>query len=597
MYCKYCGEQNINNQTYCENCGKKLSNNTISLEKSTISVKKTDFCKKCGTQIKERYCSECGAVAYTLDIKQEAARFKAPDININIGSLDDLKSKLKESPISEIRSVDDVKAIVSSKPVLKTSFISSIKILGIGLLISLLIFMAITNIEPVEEILYAIDQAANYGYPQISKLKPNFVDIFNLSLQAPTNISMNFAGDDYGAKIDIGAKAIMSFKLLILLIIPAIAVIISQLKLFKNESSSSENILEYGVTSLIFSILVKIIALINKRTVKIADDYDMFTFKLGISFSDLWSLLTIFMIIFAMHIVISMIIKKDNPFGLLNIKQYPDLGNRIYTYIKSMGIYVGIVSVAMLIILIYMINDGGAEGAASVIIGVLMAPALFIHMWLLSFGYNMDTAATGQKTMTFSIWKSWSGLGELRRITDSGTAWGYLFILGLIIGLIYVIYRVTKDIESEGYFVKLGFIAGAISIINLLLSYLGSIGIKVNSKVSGDMPIDLRDVLYEFDLEFLEPIISAGGLNQSYSIVSIVLLTFIWVFPIGAIIYFTREKDIYYKISSFLDEYKQKLTIGYSALILVSFYLLQSKVLSNMADVIFRVFPMMNILM
>lgn len=596
MYCKYCGQHNASDQTYCQNCGKLIKINTISLDKRNITEKKTSYCKKCGTAVLDRYCTECGTVAYALELKQET-KFKAPDLNINIGKIDDLKSKFQDSPLGDIKSVGDVKSIITSKPIFKTSFIGALKILGIGLLISLLLFTVITKIEPVEEILYNIDRAASFGYPEISKVKPNFVDVFNLSLQSPTNLSLNFEGEDYGEKIAIGAKMIMSFKFLILLIIPAIAVIIGQRKLFKDEKSSSENLLEYGFTSLIFSIIVKVIALINQRNIKISDPYDQFKFKLGIGFHDLWSLLTIFTIIFVFHIIISMIIKKDNPFTIFNIKQYPNLGNRINTYIKSMGIYAGIISIAIILMLIYIGVKNGTKALPSTIIGIVLAPAVFVHTWFLSFGYNMTTMATGQRPASFSIWKAWKGVGELKKYSygsESGAIWGYLFILAILIGLIYVVYRVVKDIETEGYFLKLGFIAGSISVINVVFSYLGSIGLTASTKVTGDTYYTIADILYELDLGFLGPIANAGALKQSYSFMSIIVATFIWIFAVGAIIYFVREKEVYNKIVSFLDTHKQKIIIGYSALIVVSFYLVQSKLLENMAQVILNVFPMMD---
>lgn len=329
MYCKYCGEHNHADQTYCQNCGKIIKTNTISIEKTTITENKTAFCKKCGTEVFDRYCTECGNVGYNLEHKSRTGP-KVPDLGINLGSIDDIKSKIQNSALGDIKSVDDVKNIVSSKPVIKSSFISALKILGIGLLISLLIFTVITKIDVVERLLYSIDAVANNSYldlGQISKLKPNFIDMFNLSLQSPISLSAKVQGEDYGNKITEATKMIITLKLLILLLIPIIGVFISQLKLFKDEKTSSENLMQYGVTSLIFSILVKILALINQKVVKLGDpDFIRFTIKIGLH--DLWSLLTVFLIIFGLQIIMSMIMKKDNPFEILNIKQYPDLGNR-----------------------------------------------------------------------------------------------------------------------------------------------------------------------------------------------------------------------------------------------------------------------------
>lgn len=597
MYCKYCGEHNHTDQTYCQNCGKVIKINTISLEKTTFTENKTAFCKKCGTAVLDRYCTECGTVGYNLERKHKTSP-KMPDIGINLGSIDDIKSKIQKSSLGEIKSVDDVKNMVASKPVLKSSFISALKILGIGLIISLLVFTVITKIEVIEELLYNIDRAASFGYEEISKLKPNFIDVFNLSLQSPINLSATIQGENYGEKIASGAKMVMSFKLLILLLIPAIAVFISQLKLFKDEKTSKEHLMEYGITSLIFSVMVKILAVINQKSIKISDPSDYLKFTLKIGLHDLWSLLSIFLIIFGLQIIISMIMKKDNPFEILNIKQYPDLGNRIMTYVKSMGIFTGIVTIVMLLIFIIIASKESGGAKYITMFGIVMLPAIFVHTWLFSFGSNMATLATGTKPMSVNIWKTWKGIGALKGYNygngSSWVIWGYIFVIAIFLGLIYVIYKVLKDIEEEEYFVKLGFIAGSISIINIALSYFVSLGLKISGKASSGYGYDVSDALYGLNLGFLDFMADSGTLKQSYTILSIMVTSFIWIFAIGVIIYYLRKNEVYNKVKSFIEEYRKKLVIGYTALILISFYLLQTKIIEDMVEVIFNLFPMID---
>lgn len=593
MYCKYCGQHNANDQTYCQNCGGIIKLNTASLEKTSINETKAAFCRKCGTAVLDRYCIECGTLGYNLMLTHET-KSKAVDMS---DAIDGLKSKLQDSPIADIKSVDDVKNLVTSVPIFKSSLISSLKILGIGLLISLVLFFAFTRIEPVQEIIYEIEDAANYGYPEVSKLKPNFIDMFNLSLQSPINISANIKGNDYGEKISIGANMILSFKLLILLLIPIIAVVVGQLKLFKDKKTSKESLLEYGLTSLIFSIFVKIIAVVSQKSIKINDPYDYMNLKLRLGFHDLWSIISVFLIIFALHVIISMIIKKDNPFEALNIKQYPDLGNRIKTYITSMGIFTAIVSAAMILLTIIFAFKEGAEVKDVLIIMLLVLPYAFIHTWLFSFGNNMSVTFKGVKgiePVTMNFWKTFKGVKELKYYSDSAI-WGYVFLIIVFIGLIYVIYRVVKDIEKEDYFKKLGFIAGAISIINIILSYLASFGVRISGK--GDGRYGIGDMLYELDLDFLRYISNSGAFKQSYTIFSIIIVTFIWVFAIGAIIYFFRENHIYYKVKSFIEVHITKLMLGYTALILVSFYLLQTKLFEDIIEVlIYSIFPLARFL-
>jgi len=586
MYCKYCGQQNIKGESYCNNCGKNIKTNSLSMEKRNISEIKTAYCKKCGSQVNDRYCISCGTMGYSINAGQEI-RFKKPEVNFTGPTVEDIKSKFQESPLGDIKSVEDVKKIIMDKPIFKTSLISAAKILGVGLLISLILFFSLKNIKAVEGFMNAIDEVASYEYGQIAKMKPNFIDIFNLSLQSPANISLNFQGENYGTRIDVSAKVLMSFKMLILLIIPVIAVLIGQFKVFKDEKTTTENILEYGLTSFMFTIIATIIGLVNKRGIRISEDY--FNFKLNIGFQHIWSLISIFMIIFVTHLIISMIFKKDNPFEVLNIRQYPDLGNRIYTYIKSMGIYIGLVSLTLTLIIVYMISK--AKVKATAIIGIIIAPVLFVHTWFLSLGYGLESSINNGLTTKFDIWKIWKGIANLKRLnrnSDSGAMWAYLSLILVFTGLIYVIYRVVKDIEKEDYFKKLGFIAGVISIINIIFSYLGTTVIKTSTKVLGDY--DLRDILYEMDLEFLSPILNAGALKQSYNIIGIVIFSFVWIFAIGGLIYLIREQEVYGKIEGILADNNKIILIVYPIALLLTLYLFQSKLLESMRGTIYNIF-------
>jgi len=603
MYCKYCGEHNHADQTYCQKCGKVIKTNTISLEKITITESKTAFCKKCGTAVLDRYCTECGTVGYNLEHKNRTGP-KVPDMGINLGSIDDIKSKIQNSVLGDIKSVDDVKNIVASKPVIKSSFISALKILGIGLLISLLVFAAISKIEVMEELLYNIDRVANNEYlelEQISKLKPNFIDVFNLSLQSPINLFAKVQGDLYGEKISTGVKGVMSFKLIVLLIIPIIGIFISQLKLFKDEETSKEHLMQYGITSLMFSIMVKILAFVNQKSIKMVNYDGSLNFNLKIGLHDLWSLLSVFLIIFGLQIIISMIMKKDNPFETLNIKQCPDLGSRIMTYIKSIAIFAGIVTTVMLLIYIIIGTKEGGDIKFLTMFGIVMLPAIFIHTWLFSFGANMVTLSTGTKPISVNIWKTWKGISELKGYnygnSDLWVIWGYIFIIAIFLGIIYVLYKVLKDIEEEGYFVKLGFMAGAISIINIGLSYFASIGLKISNTGGNGNGYSVGDALYYFDVGFLSNLADVGKLKQSYAILSIIVATFIWVFAIGAIIYYLRNNEIYFKVKTFIEDNGKKLIIGYTAFAFISFYLLQTKIMEDMIYMIFNMFPMLEMLL
>lgn len=588
MYCRHCGTHNVNDQTYCKNCGKIIKSNSILNEKSNIIETKTSFCRKCGTQVFDRYCPECGTAGYDLEIKQ-GMRITPSDIGINKGKIIELKSIVKDTGIEDIKSVEDVKKIIARKPILKESFISAIKILGIGLLVSLVIFFGITKIEFVEELMYEFEDLADYVDPQMAKMKPNFLDLFNLSLLSPFNMSAKVAGDlyGYGNSNSANVSVNLSFKILFMLLIPVIALIAGQWKLFRNERTSVENMKNYALTSLMFSILVKITAILSQRNIKI-DDY--IQFKLKIAYHDLLSLVSVFLIIFVFHIILNMIIKRDNPFAVLNVKQYPDLGNRIISYVKSMGLYALIISASLLIVFLGMMIKDGEEFKLVSLIGLLIAPNVFINSWLLPFGYGLTTAVTRIKPVVISIFKTWKGIGTLKDNAyydlGSGPIWGYLLIIFALIGIVYIIYKVVKDVEREGYFIKLGLIAAAISIVNAAIAYLVSMTIKVSGN---------SDIAYELGLDFLGFMGSTGTLKQSYSFINIIIVTCIWVFAIGAINYYLRENHIYGNVTSVLEQHRIKFVAGYGVIIVALVYLVQTKLLQNLTNMILNnLFPLLN---
>ena len=607
MYCKYCGEHNSNDQTYCQNCGSQIKTNTILSENLNITEEKSTFCKKCGTQVLDRYCTECGTVAYTLDLGQRSTKtilnfgsFEMDDIKSKMGeaSFGDIKSKIKETPLGDIKGIDDVKEIIKSKPVIKSSAISSIKILGIGLIISFLLFSMISKTGAMGQMLNAIDMAAAFTDQQISKLKPNFIDLFNLSLLSPIKFSTNLTGG-YGEVGSIGFDMIMSFKLLALLVIPIIGVVISQLNLFKDESSTRENLLEYGVTSLIFSIVVKIIALVSQKSIKIDAPYSVARLDFSAGFKSFFDVLSVFLLVFVIHLVVSMIFKRDNPFEIFNIKQSPDLGDRSYTYIKSMAAYTGIVAIVLMLTFVFALTKEGLEFKNALTFGFLVLPLGFVHTWLLSFGNGISTSMTGQSTASLNITKMWKGIGSIKEASyldsTSWTIWGYILIISIFVGLIYVLFKTLKDIEKEGYFVNLAYVAGAISVINLLMTYLVSIVIKTNSK-SLVGSYEIRDLMYELGLGSLADFAGPGVVNIFYPLFMVILLSCVWVFAIGGIIYLAREQDIYHKLVAFVEEHSLKLIAGYSALVLVASYLLQTEIIATIVYELANIFPLLNMM-
>lgn len=602
MYCKNCGKKNINNQTYCSNCGHPLQDHTISMDKRDILEERSSYCKNCSNKLeKDRYCTNCGRASYSVEFKEDII-FKVPDIKI--GSVDDIKEKIQKSQLGEIKNIDDVKDVIKSQPILKDSLFSALKILGAGLGISLLIFLVIFNIGPLKELFAGIEEAANYGFPQMKKMKPNFIDFFNLSLLSPIKLSFSMKGEEYGQVLNISSKILLSFKPLILLIVPIGSVIAGQFKLFKSSKKSKESFLEYGLTSFFFTIMVGLISLFNSRSIKITDTY--LNLKVRLNFQTIGHLIAVFFIIFAIQLIIGMIIKKDNPFEILNTKLYDQLGDKVHTYLKGMGLFVSIITIEMILVLIITLTlKAKMPFPIAIITGIIIGPILFLNGWLMSSGFSLSNKVGSFFTLAnISIWSGFKGAGKLKSnfIFDAGglRVWAYLFLFLLIIGFVYVIYNVIKEIEInemeiKDYFLKLGLIAGCISLINIFLSYGGRTLVNMSNKL-GDSIYGPSDILKELSLDFLASLLESGAIKQSYNIFNIILVTFIVIFAIGSILYFLKTNGKGDLVTNFVNQYNKKLIIGYSLLFLIITFLLLSKIITVLTSGIGDISSFLNFL-
>lgn len=584
MYCKNCGQKNSENQNYCQACGHSIKNNEIDPENLKFQESKDDFCKKCGAIVQARYCSECGTLGYKLEMEEGKASkyFQSIKKPGSPGALDDIKEKFKESGIADIKNIADIKEKFNPKKTLKSSSIAALKILGIGLVISFVLFFVISKTSTMKELLYGIDMAARSTYAEISNLKPNFVDFFNTALMAPINIVGKFQSNAWDETITAKAKGLINFKFIILLLIPIIGVLLSEFKTFRNEKSTKENLTKYAVTSLIFSIIVKIIALINIKTVRIQDSYEIINMKLHLTVQNFWSLLSVFLIIFFIHIVLSMIFKKDSLFKALDEKIGFDLTGNTRKYMKNMLLYVLIILAGFTLMYVFANVKARVSMKTLPLLLLLFLPSTFVKTWLFPFGNTMETLAIPGRSAAYGFKTVWRDFGLMKHnLFGMETAWvylGYLFIILIFLGLIYVIFKSVKDIKKEGYFKNLAFLGGAISLINMLLSYLVSLGIKVTSTLTSRTG-SLDEMFYYMDFDFLNMLSEPSTLKQYFPLFKIILLTFIWVFAIGGIIYLIKENKVYNGVKGFIERHNIKIIIAYLLVILVLAFLIQFKLL------------------
>lgn len=598
MHCKYCGELNDDRGSYCVNCGKKIRN-IQSREIKGISEVKSAFCKKCGGEITDRYCISCGTSGYALELKQ-VGKFKAPEININKDAIENMKNKVSSIQVEDMKNVikdkatvENVKDYVKTNADFKKAAIAAAKMLGIGLLISLVIFFAISSTEPVSYLFQSIEETASYT-PQMEKIKPNFIDLFSTSVMSPSRMAVSFKGEG----IDVDANSTINFKLLGLTLIPLIAVFIGQLDRFKDKNSTKENLPFYALSSIIFSVAMGIISLINTSNIKIVDEYSDSTFRLRLGTGNFLSIISVFMLIFLMQAVISAMVKKDNPFAILNNDKLGNLGDNMLSYVKSMSVFALVISIALVLSIVVLGMEFDLEPGMIMLAGLVMTPMLFIQSWLYSFGYSLNTEMLGQSPYELSIWKTFSGASEMGDyISGPGPGLAMVIVLLMLLGVAFVIFRVVKNIEKDNnFFLKLGALAGSISIFNILLSFLVGFSLKLKNNTSASSYYDLGDILYEFDLGMLMPLTGSGSLSQSYGIISIIIATFLWVFAIGGLVFFLSNKDEFVKVTSAIET-KMKFIIPVYALILaVSFNTAVKEFMFEIPGMVINMFPIFGML-
>lgn len=599
MHCKYCGELNDGKGSYCSNCGKKIRN-IQSREIKGVSEIKSSFCKKCGGAITDRYCMSCGTSGYALELRQ-GVKFKAPDININKDAIDSMKKKVASMPVDDMKNairdkatVENVKEYVKTNANFKEASISALRMIAIGLFISLALFFAISSSEPVAYLFESIEESASYIDPQMSKIKPNFVDLFSSSIMSPSRVAVSFKGEG----IDASANATINYKFLTLALIPLLAVFTGQMDRFRDKNSTKDNIPFYALSSIIFSLLMGIISFVNTSNIKIVDEYSDATFRLKLGSGNLMSIVSVFLLIFFFQVMLSAIVKKDNPFALLNTDRFGNIGDYTLSYVKSMGALSLAVSAALIISFLIVGDEFGMEMGYSMVGGLIMAPVVFIQSWLYSFGYSISTEALNQMPYEMSIWKTLGGASEMSDyISGPAPVIAMMVILLILVGVALVVYRSVKDIDRDkDFFLKLGVLAGSISAFNILLSFLVSFSAKLKNSTSATSYYDIGDVLYEFDLGMLMPLSGTGSISTGYGIISIIFTTFVWVFAIGGLVFFLKENEVFEKITSFINDKFMLMISVFGLVMVVALYNVLEEFIFAVPGMLINLFPMLEIL-
>jgi hypothetical protein len=133
----------------------------------------------------------------------------------------------------------------------------------------------------------------------------------------------------------------------------------------------------------------------------------------------------------------------------------------------------------------------------------------------------------------------------------------YILTLLFIIAAIYIIIEALNKISNEKFFAKLAYSSAGIAIINAGLGYLGTTSMRF--KEDSEL------------LKMVSPVPLENLLNMSlgYSIINILLINTIFIFAIGVLLYYIRQKNIIFKILQFIESKKRIIKICYLVLILI----------------------------
>ncbi|WP_058486280.1 zinc ribbon domain-containing protein [Defluviitalea phaphyphila] len=357
MYCHKCGKENIDNSQYCINCGNKLKTYDISnlnIEKNIIN-----FCNKCGAKISKNYCSQCGNRGYEYkDIKKYNS--------IDIEKINNLFRKDKFS-------IKDIKKIfLIGKKTLKDSLIGAGVAFVVGLILCLilnLIFIRKTDIffDNYEQFAELIGNKDNFFI--------NSINLYLFSMQVPFNLI--FEPEIEG--IEFITKFSFKISYIILLIVPIISFLVGSYKKYKDSTSSRENLKYYGVTSLIYSVLLNLVSLINHSHTLIEDNIN---FKL--SFSFIKGIIVIFILSFIIQLCWSIFVKKER---ISKIFPYDSIIAFI-TIAKYQLIYGGLLTIIVYIFGVFGVLGNNIAESMRNFRTLLYLPNIWLYFTLGIFGNN-----------------------------------------------------------------------------------------------------------------------------------------------------------------------------------------------------------------
>ena len=443
------------------------------------------YCSNCGTKNDSgsKFCIQCGS-AISIPVG-ENRRFAGIDTRNDV---DADRKKMKEPSylrryMKSLSLPENFRKENINGDLLQRNAASAVATVMIGLVLSLGLWFFLGFIQEDGGIVRHLGEILNL----------NFISIFLLSLGSP----IVFAND--------ASTTTLNGSYLILIVIPMISLFIAQRRKFMDNKSTKENLLDFMATSLIVTVIVKILALISSAETEFSGT--------EIALHNMGSIFSVFFIVLLIQITLSMIEEKDNLLEIFDNQTLPDFSKRVAIFLKSMGIGIGICTVGLTIAVYRTV-----EGFHFLIFTTI--PNIFTNLWLWSMGTGIllrDTSDT-----THSIFGKFNDIGDAT--LENGWAM-YILLAGLLIIVALSVYRAVGNLLKEDYFLKVGQIATGIALVNVLVAFFGNFHIVDEG----------QSFLYGF------------------SYMSVILTSFVWVFGITTLIYLFDKNEAVEKVIGWIN--------------------------------------------
>lgn len=564
MFCKFCGEKNTDRDNYCIKCGTNLNDNYSMSRTSNFIEENNPFCKNCGCQSADRYCTQCGSGTYKL-MPQQGIDFKIESIK-NIKSIADATFTNKKL-IKQVNIKESFNEIANDRELITNSLIATLKIMSIGVFISVILFMLITNIDAVKELQNSYKYIPQSDSVQKLRMAPNALDLFNMSFQSSWFLEGSAKIDGYNLGI---IKVKIDLALLILLLIPFIAIFISQFKLFKNGNSTARNIKEYLLTAVFFSSLLTIIMLFNRKAIIMTEDYSNSFINMSGSFGIISNFTMVLLITFLMQLIISIFVKKEKLFDIIANDFFNNIMGAITVFLKNLSYITVLCLFALIAYMLYI-----SFTIRSITTIFLLIPNIFIAVWLFISGNKFVFSIPGEAYPDLSIWSTWNGIVRIQdlfyvKFIDALPL--YLLIILILLGVLFVLVQAIQKLSQENFFKHLLAFASGLTIINLIMAFFTRLYI--------DFKIENTHYLMEVMEDIIGlPFISA---NQSiiigFSLFDVGMITFFSVLIVGGLIYLLSSQNLYIKINDFMVRKERPIKIGYGLTLLGLFVIIAVKI-------------------